>query len=390
MFDCDETFTSESDERLPPSPIYDRYQSGDEYHAVPPPYTGTFIPPKPDLIFRNALNVNETVYTAFNVELSPTKPDNDLSYTYRPSALIIEDWISDSEDNFKAEIPQNAPSFVQPTKQVKTPRPSVKTLKTSIPATTKTAILKPTGIERHALSARPVTAVVPKSHVTRPRLAKTIVTKPIHHLEGTLTMAHPLKPVIFLHKLLLFRFHRHMTWNMSYLSDSEAINGGYVAFGENLKGGKISGKGKIRTGKLDFDDVYFVKELKFNIFSFSHMCDKKNSVLFTDNECLVLSFEFKLPDENQVLLRVPKENNMYNVDLRNIVPSGDLTCLFANATLDESNLWHRRMGHINFKTMNKLVKGKRIKNGAKWVFLGSFRSRVLNIQDEDEVIKSPR
>ncbi|GKC01221.1 hypothetical protein Tco_0987357 [Tanacetum coccineum] len=35
------------------------------------------------------------------------------------------------------------------------------------------------------------------------------------------------------------------------------------------------------------------------------MCDKKNKVLFTDTECLVLSPDFKLPDENQVLLRVP-------------------------------------------------------------------------------------
>nr|GEV67758.1 hypothetical protein [Tanacetum cinerariifolium] len=86
------------------------------------------------------------------------------------------------------------------------------------------------------------------------------------------------------------------------------------------------------------------------------MCDKKNIVLFTDTEGLVLSPEFKLPDENQVLLRVHRENNMYNVDLKNIVPSGDLTCYFAKATLDESNLWHRRLGHINFKTMNKLVK----------------------------------
>nr|GEV32380.1 hypothetical protein [Tanacetum cinerariifolium] len=122
---------------------------------------------------------------------------------------------------------------------------------------------------------------------------------------------------------------RHVTGNMSYLSNFKELNGGYVAFGGNPKGGKIFGKGKIRTGKLDFDDVYFVNELKFNLFSVSQMCDKKNSVLFTDTECLVLSIEFKLPDENQVLLRVPRENKMYNVDLKNIVPSVDLTCLFA-------------------------------------------------------------
>nr|GEU52243.1 hypothetical protein [Tanacetum cinerariifolium] len=108
----DEMFTSESDESLPPSPIYDRYQSRDGYHVVPPPYTGTFMPPKTDLVFHNAPNVNETVHFSFNVELSPTKPDNDLSHTYRPSAPIIEDWVSDSKDDSKAEIPQNAPSFV--------------------------------------------------------------------------------------------------------------------------------------------------------------------------------------------------------------------------------------------------------------------------------------
>nr|GEZ37505.1 hypothetical protein [Tanacetum cinerariifolium] len=149
---------------------------------------------------------------------------------------------------------------------------------------------------------------------------------------------------------------RHMTGNMFYLSKFEELNGGYITFGGNPKGGKISRKCKIRIGKLDFDDVYFVKELKFNLFSVSQMYDKKNSVLFIDTECLVLSLEFKLPDENQVLLRVPRENNMRSVDLKNIIPSRDLTCLFAKATLDESNLWHRRLGHINFKTLNKLVK----------------------------------
>nr|GEV30938.1 ribonuclease H-like domain-containing protein [Tanacetum cinerariifolium] len=69
------------------------------------------------------------------------------------------------------------------------------------------------------------------------------------------------------------------------------------------------------------------------------------------------SSDNEVPDESQVLLRVLRENNMYNVNLKNIVPSGDLTCLFAKATIDESNLWHRRLGHINFKTMSKLVKG---------------------------------
>nr|GFA49033.1 retrovirus-related Pol polyprotein from transposon TNT 1-94 [Tanacetum cinerariifolium] len=107
------------------------------------------------------------------------------------------------------------------------------------------------------------------------------------------------------------RCSRYITRNMSYLSNSEELNGGYVAFGGNPKGGKITGK---------------------------------------------------------VLLRVPRENNMYNVNLRNIVPSGDLTCLFAKATLDKSNLWHRRLGHVNFKTINKLVKGNLVRGLPTKVF----------------------
>ncbi|GKE51262.1 ribonuclease H-like domain-containing protein, partial [Tanacetum coccineum] len=91
------------------------------------------------------------------------------------------------------------------------------------------------------------------------------------------------------------------------------------------------------------------------------MCDKKNIVLFNDTECIVLSPNFKLIDESQVLLRVPRKNNMYSVDLKNIVPKRGLTCLFAKATSDESKLWHRRLGHLNFKTMNKLVKGNLVR-----------------------------
>nr|GEW97103.1 zinc finger, CCHC-type [Tanacetum cinerariifolium] len=129
-----------------------------------------------------------------------------------------------------------------------------------------------------------------------------------------------------------------------------------VAFGGGANSGKITSKGTIKTGKLDFKDVYFVKELQFNLFSVSQMCDKKNNVLFTDTECFVLSPNFKLADESQVLLKVPRKNNMYNFDIKNIVPQKDLTCLFAKATNDESMLWHMRLGHINFKNINKLVK----------------------------------
>nr|GEX98545.1 hypothetical protein [Tanacetum cinerariifolium] len=136
---------------------------------------------------------------------------------------------------------------------------------------------------------------------------------------------------------------RHMTGNMSYLSDFKEFDGGY--------------------------------ELKFNLLSVTQMCDEKNSVLFTDTECFVLSPDFKLPDESQVLLKLPRRNNMYSVDMKNIVPKEILTRLVAKATLDESMLWHKRLGHINFNNINKLVKDnlviglplKRFKNDQTFV-----------------------
>ncbi|GKF86639.1 hypothetical protein Tco_0254466, partial [Tanacetum coccineum] len=111
-----------------------------------------------------------------------------------------------------------------------------------------------------------------------------------------------------------------MTGNKAYFVEYQDYNGGLIAFRESK--GQITGKGKIITRKLDFEDVYFVKELKkFNLFSVSQMCDKKNKVLVTDSECLVLSPDFKLLDENQVLLIVPRQNNMYSFNLENIIPT---------------------------------------------------------------------
>nr|GFC78158.1 ribonuclease H-like domain-containing protein [Tanacetum cinerariifolium] len=143
------------------------------------------------------------------------------------------------------------------------------------------------------------------------------------------------------------RCSRHMAWNKAHLADYQECKGGFVTFGGSSE--RITGKGKIKAGKLDFEDVYYVKELKhYNLFFVSQMCDKKNKVLFTYTNCLVMSPDFKLPDENQVLLKIPRKHNMYSFNLKNINPTKDLACLFAKASIDESNKWHRRLGHVNF------------------------------------------
>nr|GEU46318.1 ribonuclease H-like domain-containing protein [Tanacetum cinerariifolium] len=237
MFDCDELNSSELDVSVPTSLVHDRYKSGEGYHAVPSPYTGTFMPSKPNLVFNDAPTASETVPNVLNV-----KP-------------------------------------------------------------------------RHLLSQLSIL------HMLR------TLGKIYQSLEGNPQQALKDKGVID------SGCSRHMTGNISYLSEFEEINGGYVA----------------------------LVEIQKVVRSQAKMYDEKNNVLFTDTECVALSSDFKLPDENHVLLKVPRDNNMYNVDLKNIVPSRDLTCLFAKATLDESNIWHKRLGHINFKTMNKLVKGNLVR-----------------------------
>ncbi|GJT65720.1 putative ribonuclease H-like domain-containing protein [Tanacetum coccineum] len=105
------------------------------------------------------------------------------------------------------------------------------------------------------------------------------------------------------------RCSRHMTGNIAYLLDSKEFDGDFVTFRGGAHGGRISSKGTLKTDSLDFEDVYFVNELRFNLFSVSQMCDKKNYVLFTDTECLVLSPNFMLPDEkgsHTMLLVSPK------------------------------------------------------------------------------------
>ncbi|GJR81355.1 hypothetical protein Tco_0152140 [Tanacetum coccineum] len=158
-----------------------------------------------------------------------------------------------------------------------------------------------------------------------------------------------------------------MTGDKDKLSDFKEFKGGYVAFGNDSKGGRISGKGTIKTSCIDFEKVSYVEELKFNLLSVSQICDKKHNVLFTDKECLILSPKFKFVDEDLVILRAPRKNDVYSLDLKNIIPSGGITCLVAKATKDEAVLWHRRLGHEN-------QKGK----GPDWMFDLELLSPSMN------------
>ncbi|GJS06640.1 putative ribonuclease H-like domain-containing protein [Tanacetum coccineum] len=473
------------------SPVNDRFKTGEGFHAVPPPYTGNYMPSRPDLSFAG---LDDSVYKTkvSETETSISKTSKDIvekPKTVRPSAPIIEDWDTDSDNDsvFRPKSDQTKPKFTKINfvksgenvksvnkenthRQVEYPRKSqsprdnrrnwngmmtqklgngfesikkacfvcgsfnhlikdcdfhenkmveksvlnkkgrftgqreIRTVwnnaqrvnhqnklthphpkRNFVPTAvaTKSGQVPVNAAKQSSPRAvasisttRTVNTAAPKSKVNDALPTTYSILKHIHQVNNVTTTGPKAvvsaavgngenagNPQYTLQDQGIFdsECSRHMTGNKSFLTDYQEINGGFVAFRGSSKGGKITGKCKIRTGKLDFEDVYFVKELKFNLFSVSQMCDKKNSVLFTKTECLVLSPDFKLLDESQVLLKVPRHDNMYSFDIKNVVPSGGLTCLFTKATIDESNLWHKRLGHINFKTMNKLVRGNLVR-----------------------------
>nr|GEX57474.1 hypothetical protein [Tanacetum cinerariifolium] len=284
------------------SQVNDKNKTSVGYHAVPPPYTGSFMLPKPDLILADVDEyvVNESVTSVHAITTNKAKTSKS-----KPKSVcepLIEDWISDSEDENETETKS---------KQRKLSFAKVNSVKASA-----------------CWVWRPKHKVL--DHVSKNNGA-SITLKKFNYVD--------------VQGVIGSGSSRHMTGNMSYLFEYEEIDGGYVAFGGEPKRGKI-----------------------------------------TDTECVVLSPDFKLLDERQVLFRVHRKNNMYSVDLKNVAPLGGLTCLFAKAALDESNLWHRRLGHINFKTINKLVKG----NLVRVIMTGDEPAAIASVSGGAEATIPPK
>nr|GEZ45139.1 hypothetical protein [Tanacetum cinerariifolium] len=165
MFDYDNYYSSKSDnDSWPPSNLYDRFVPSGGYHAVLPLITGTFMPPKPDLVFHTPPS-DENEHLAFNVQLSPTKPKQDL-----PSFLVLLSLLSlsnlldilfaqksyASRDIHKHHAPMNHSKF--PLHKVFAAAPSK-----SQPVLTA--------------AARTISAVKPKFSKTRPNIAPYAVSK---------------------------------------------------------------------------------------------------------------------------------------------------------------------------------------------------------------------
>ncbi|GJT37246.1 ribonuclease H-like domain-containing protein [Tanacetum coccineum] len=204
---------SESLNKLIECQIVDNCKKGlgyEKYNTVPPPYTGNFMPPTPDLSFTSLDEfVNKPVVEnrKFDEEVSEIVRKND-------DALIIEEWVSDSEEE----------NVSQPKTEKKTVKPSI----------AKIEFVKPKQQEKTA-----------RKIVKQRNINKTLTVQ-----EGNPQMDLQDKRVID------SGCSRHMTRNMSYLIDYEEIDGGYVAFGGNPKGEKITGKEHVALVKVEGIYIY--------------------------------------------------------------------------------------------------------------------------------------
>nr|GEW97545.1 putative ribonuclease H-like domain-containing protein [Tanacetum cinerariifolium] len=301
--------------------VNDRFKNGEGYHAVPPPYTGNYMPSRADLSFAGLDNsvfkskVNETITSMpkFKTNTSKTSKDSlEKPKTVRSSAPIIEGRESDSEDKNVFE-----------SKEVN------KTVKHSL-ENIKFVNARNTTVENENKAKKP------RKFSQNPRALTKSGKVPVNAAKQSSQRAAASVSAA-----------RHVNTDASRPNVNNALPTTYSYFKAHLP---IINKLMV--------DLLHLEEMQKSV---SQMCDKKNSVLFTDTECVVVSPDFKLLIESQVLLKVPRNNNMYSFDLKNVVLVGGLTCLFAKATLDESKLWHRRLGHINFKTMYKLVRGNLVR-----------------------------
>nr|GEU91180.1 hypothetical protein [Tanacetum cinerariifolium] len=248
----------------------------EKYNAVPPPYIGNFRPPKLDLSYTG---LDE--FTVKPVVENKSIEEETKAVRKCTDAPIIEEWVSDDEEE----------NVTQPKIEKKIVKPSIG----------KKESVKPRQQEK------PARKIVKKGNPQMDLQDKGVIDSGCS---------------------------RHMAGNMSYLKDNKEIDGGYVAFGGNPKGAKIT--------------------------------------------------------------RVPRKNNMYSVDLKNIIPKGGLTCLFAKVTSDESELWHKRYSlnskafrvfnsrtriveenlHIRFSKSTPNVVG----SGPDWLFDIDELTRTMNYE----------
>ncbi|KAJ9539187.1 hypothetical protein OSB04_031920 [Centaurea solstitialis] len=137
---------------------------------------------------------------------------------------------------------------------------------------------------------------------------------------------------------------RHMTGSKSVLSNYREERGPTVTFGGNGKG-QTRGYGTLTNGVTTFKRVAYVEGLMHNLLSISQLCDKNHKVSFSKKKCKVKN------RRKEVILTGVRHADIYIINMNT---STDNFCFVSRASSDTNWLWHKRLSHLNFKTLNQL------------------------------------
>ncbi|GJW40962.1 putative ribonuclease H-like domain-containing protein [Tanacetum coccineum] len=141
---------------------------------------------------------------------------------------------------------------------------------------------------------------------------------------------------------------KHMTGNLKLLINFVWKFLGTVRFG-NDHVAAILGFGDLQWGNILITRVYFVEGLGHNLFSVGQFCDSDLEVAFRRNSCFVRNLD------GVDLLKGNRSTNLYTINLHEMASASPI-CLMARATSTKSWLWHQRLSHLNFDTINDLAK----------------------------------
>ncbi|GJV70124.1 retrovirus-related pol polyprotein from transposon TNT 1-94 [Tanacetum coccineum] len=141
---------------------------------------------------------------------------------------------------------------------------------------------------------------------------------------------------------------KHMTGNHSQLMNIVTKFVGTVRF-INDQIAEIIAYGDYQLGNEIISMVYYVENLGHNLFSVRQFCDADLRVAFQKNTCFIRNLE------GVDLLLGSRDTNLYKISLDDMLKTSSF-CLLSKASKTKSWLWHRRLSHLNFGTLNKLAK----------------------------------
>ncbi|GJS28614.1 ribonuclease H-like domain-containing protein [Tanacetum coccineum] len=342
-----------SDEEI--TPANDRFPKAYEYHDVPPPIIGNFLTPRADISFAgktNEVNIEKPMSVYKSVVPKP-KISRDK--------VIIEDWNSDDEDDvllrkYTDHLIKDCNFYDK-----KSPEPKLK-----IVGNTGQRVVKPVWDNAKRVNHKKIS-----NKLKYPQARRTFIPSGVLTRTGLINPVRPngkgaVQPVSTARPIDTAR-----SFAPKIAQTGSAIRPIYPRMDNVRPRASYSLIKRSYFTKPAFKPKDLKQDVKISRFKNMNTAGTRTIVNTGKGkmENALKKSSFKLLDESQVVLRASRQNDVYSLDLKNIVPSGGITCLYANATSYESKLGHRRLGHVNFKNINKLVKGHLVRGLPSKVFV---------------------